>query len=65
MVTLETADKALKQVYLGVVADQLNVGVNPLLAKIKQTTGDVWGKEIVKLVPYGLNGGVGAGAESG
>lgn len=65
MVTLETAEKALKQVYLGVVADQLNVGVNPLLAKIKQTTSDVWGKEIVKLVPYGLNGGVGAGTESG
>lgn len=65
MVTLETAEKALKQVYLGVVSDQLNVGVNPLLAKIKQTTSDVWGKEIVKLVPYGLNGGVGAGTEEG
>lgn len=65
MVTLETAEKALKQVYLGVVADQLNVGVNPLLAKIKQTTSDVWGKEIIKLAPYGLNGGVGAGTETG
>ncbi len=26
MVTLETAEKALKSVYLNVVADQLNVG---------------------------------------
>lgn len=65
MVTLETAEKALKSVYLNVVADQLNVGVNPLLAKIEQTSSDVWGKEIIKLVPYGLNGGVGAGTETG
>lgn len=65
MVTLETAEKALKSVYLNVVADQLNVGVNPLLAKIEQTSSDVWGKEIIKLVPYGLNGGVGAGEETG
>lgn len=65
MVTMETAEKALKTVYLGVVANQLNVGVNPLLAKIKQTTSDVWGKEIVKLVPYGINGGIGAGTETG
>lgn len=33
MVTISTADKALKTFYLGVLADQLNVGVNPLLAK--------------------------------
>ena len=64
MVTLETAEKALKSVYLNVVADQLNVGVNPLLAKIEQTTSDVWGKEIIKLVPYGINGGIGAGTET-
>ena len=51
--------------YLNVVADQLNVGVNPLLAKIEQTSADVWGKEIIKLVPYGLNGGIGAGTETG
>lgn len=65
MVNLETADKALKTVYLGVVSEQLNVGVNPLLAKIEQTQSDVWGKDIVKLVTYGLNGGVGAGNEIG
>ena len=65
MVTLSTAENALKTLYLGVVADQLNTGVNPLFAKIKQTTADVWGKNIVKLVPYGLNGGVGAGSETG
>lgn len=65
MVTLETAEKALKSVYLGVVANQLNVGVNPFYSMIKQTSSDVWGKEIIKLVPYGVNGGVGAGTETG
>ena len=44
MVTLETAEKALKSVYLGVVANQLNVGVNPFYTMIKQTSSDVWGK---------------------
>ncbi len=65
MVTIESADKALKTFYLGVVAEQLNVGVNPLLAKIEQTQNDVWGKEIKKLATYGLNGGVGSGDEAG
>ena len=41
MVTMNSADKALKSLYLGVVADQLNTQVNPLLARIKQTTQDV------------------------
>jgi len=65
MVTVSSAENALKTLYLGVVSDQLNTGINPLFAKIKQTTADVWGKNIVKLVPYGLNGGVGAGSETG
>ena len=44
MVTLETANNALKEVYLGVLANQLNTTINPLLTKINQTTSDVWGK---------------------
>ena len=64
MVTISNADKALKTFYLGVLADQLNVGVNPFLAKIGHTTADVWGKEIKKLAPYGINGGIGSGAET-
>ncbi|MGN1227715.1 MAG: phage major capsid protein, partial [Christensenellales bacterium] len=52
-------------VYLGVVSNQLNVNANPLLTKISQTTSDVWGSQIRKLAPYGLNGGVGAGTEDG
>ncbi len=65
MVTLQSAENALKTVYLGVVANQLNINANPLLGKIKQSTSDVWGKEIRKLAPYGINGGIGAGTESG
>ena len=57
MVTMNSADNALKSLYLGVVSEQLNTSVNPLLAKIKQTTQDVWGKEIRRLAQYGINGG--------
>ena len=65
MITMKTADDALKSAYLGVVSEQLNTAINPLLAKIKQSTQDVWGKEIRRLAQYGLNGGVGAGDEDG
>ncbi|MBQ2717217.1 MAG: phage major capsid protein [Clostridia bacterium] len=65
MQTIASADKALKTLYLGVITEQMNSNVNPLLAKIKQSTSDVWGKEIKRLAQYGLNGGVGAGAEEG
>ena len=65
MVTLQTAESALKNVYLGVVANQLNVNANPLLARIKHSSKDVWGKEVRKLAPFGINGGIGAGSEEG
>ena len=64
MVTLQTAESALKNVYLGVVANQLNVNANPLLARIKRSDKDVWGKEVRKLAPFGINGGIGAGSET-
>ena len=62
MVTLKTAESALKDVYLGVVANQLNVNANPLLAKIEKSTKDIWGKEVRKVAPFGINGGIGAGS---
>lgn len=65
MITLENAEKALKDVYLDVVANQLNMNANPLLGKIKQSTGDVWGKKIIKAISFGINGGIGAGEEDG
>ena len=65
MVTMTSADKALKSLYLGVVTEQLNTGINPFLAKINKSTSDVWGKEIRKVAQYGINGGIGAGTEDG
>lgn len=65
MVTMNSADKALKSLYLGVVTEQLNTGINPFLAKISKSTSDVWGKEIRKVAQYGINGGIGAGTEDG
>lgn len=65
MVTLSNADNALKTLYLDVIAQQLNTNTNPFYARIKQTSENVWGKEIKKLASYGVNGGVGAGTETG
>ena len=64
-VNLTNADSALKSYYLDAVAEQLNSNTNPFLSVIKQTTEDVWGKEVRKLAIYGMNGGVGAGREDG
>lgn len=65
MVTTQTADNALKSFYLDAVSDALNTTVNPFLAQIKQSTSDVTGKDVRKLVRYGVNGGIGAGTEAG
>lgn len=65
MITLSTASAALKTLYLGVLTEQLNTKINPLLAQIEQTSNDVYGKEIKKLVSDGINGGIGSGTETG
>lgn len=65
MVTLETADSVLKSFYLDAVTDALNVKINPLLARIKRTTANVVGKDVKKAVRVGINGGFGAGSETG
>ncbi len=65
MIDLTTAQNALKDAYLVAACNQLNTNTNPLLAKIKQSSSDVYGKQIIKMAPVGLNGGVGAGSETG
>ena len=65
MVTVNSAENALKSVYLGAVTELLNTKVNPLMSKIEQTSADVWGKEVRKAVSLGINGGIGAGDEDG
>ena len=42
MVTLETADNALKSFYLDAVTEALDMKTNPLLAKIQRSTGRRW-----------------------
>ena len=65
MVTVTTADSALKSFYLDAVVDALNMEANPLLAQIEKSTNDVVGKDVRKAVRYGVNGGVNAGTETG
>lgn len=65
MITINTANEALKSYYLDAVSEALDKKVNPLLARIKKTTADVWGKDVRKLVRYGMSGGISAGDEDG
>ena len=65
MVTLSSADKVLKNVYLGVICDQLNKRTNPFYAAIQQGSELVNGKNAVAIIRNGINGGVGSGTESG
>lgn len=55
MITLQTAEDALKTVYLGVIANQINCNTNPLLTKIKQTSKDVYGAKILKVPSWQRN----------
>ena len=65
MITVETADNALKSFYLDAVTEALDLKANPLLAQIQRSSIDVVGKDVKKLVKYGMNGGVSAGSETG
>ena len=65
MVTMTTADNVLKSYYLPAISDTLNYESNPFLAKIKQTTSDVWGRDVRKVVRAYVSGGIGAGTETG
>lgn len=65
MISLSTADSALKNVYLEAISNQLNKNIDPFLSKIGATTQDVAGNEVKKLVALGINGGIGAGTEIG
>ena len=65
MITIQTADNALKSFYLDAVTEALDMKANPLLAKIQRSTANVVGKDVKKLVKYGVNGGISAGSETG
>ena len=65
MISIENMSHVMKDYYLDVVAEQINKTTSPFLAKIEQTQEDVWGREIHKALSYGINGGIGAGDETG
>ena len=65
MISLKTADNALKNVYLDVIKNQLDNEVDPFYSKIVKTESDIAGNEIKKMVTIGISGGIGAGAEDG
>ena len=65
MVTLQTADKALKNFYLDAITKEIDTKVSPFLAKIEKTSANVMGKGVSKIIKVGINGGIGAGTETG
>lgn len=65
MITLSSAENALKEVYLGVLANQINMKTHPLFGEIKRSSRNIIGKEVRFAAPAGINGGIMAGTETG
>lgn len=65
-VTMQTVETALKTVYKGPIVDQINTEADPFIDKIHKDTSRVnVNNEIVRAAEVGLNGGFGAGTETG
>ncbi len=57
MITIENADKALKDYYLKAVSAQLNDNVSPFFAAIEKSSADVCGKDVkIAVVRGGIDG---------
>lgn len=66
MVTLATVEKALKELYLGPINKQLNTETDPFITRIQRTSESITGNNgIVRDAQVGINGGFGAGTETG
>lgn len=65
MITIENADKALKDYYLDAVTAQLNDGVSPFFSAIEKSAVNVYGKDVKMEVIRGTSGNILAGAEDG
>lgn len=65
MVTMQTFDTALKDIYEEPMRDQINIGSGIFLAKVEQTSKDIeGGRRVYKIAPYGVNGGTGSGSDT-
>ena len=65
MISLQSAENALKSFYLDAVKEALDLKTSPLLAKIERSSENVFGKDVKKLVRIGLHNGFSAGTETG
>lgn len=65
MITIENADKALKDYYLEAVTAQLNDHVSPFFSAIEKSVNNVYGKDVKMSVVRGTCGNIVAGAEDG
>lgn len=65
MITIENADKALKDYYLDAVNAQLNDGISPFFSAIEKNSDNVSGKDVRLSVVRGFSGNILAGAEDG
>lgn len=63
MITIENADKALKDYYLEAVSAQLNNGISPFFTAIEKSAANVCGKDVNVAVVRGGSGNVIACAE--
>ena len=65
MISLQSAENALKSFYLDAVKDSLDAKTSPLLAKVEHSTENVYGKDVKKLIRIGINNAFGVGSETG
>ena len=65
MITIQNADKALKDYYLDAVTAQLNDGISPFYSAIEKSSANVFGKDVKLAIVRGNSGNVMAGAEDG
>ena len=60
MITIQSAESALRNIYLDVVINDINTKTNPFLTMINKNTREVAGKEIRVPIRYGDSGNVAA-----
>jgi hypothetical protein len=65
MITIESAESALRNIYLDVVVSDINTKTNPFLTMIGKNAKSVAGREVRCSIRYGDNGNVAAGREDG
>ncbi|MDR0975513.1 MAG: phage major capsid protein [Christensenellaceae bacterium] len=65
MITIQSAESALKNVYLDTVINDINTKTNPFLTMVQKNKRQVNDKDIKVGIRYGDSGSVGAGSETG